>query len=208
MRNFELFSCFLLTVTVLFVSAHREVEEVELSIQCYPSNQQQQQQQQHRTVRRVQLGVGSFSFVADSAYALARFLLDSVNDPAALEHPERLRGGGRGGSGGFDLIAEDLETLDSRLMRALLHTDIPDDWHILGQDGAMAGKAGTHSLTHSLTDSFTHSLPQSLTQSINHSLVQWDKQGNSGARTRGLEGVCSRGPGKSREESVYIRGSN
>ncbi|KAK7501626.1 hypothetical protein BaRGS_00007057, partial [Batillaria attramentaria] len=71
---------------------------------------------------------GEFFYQYDSAYYLAQFLINSVNNPHALDDLELIK------SDHFDLANEILSTLDQRLSSALRHTMLPDGWHLLGSE--------------------------------------------------------------------------
>jgi hypothetical protein len=72
------------------------------------------------------VAVGEFSYHYDSAFSLAHFLVNSVNNPGALDDMELIR------SDDFDLNNEILSTLDARLSAALKHIMFPEGWHMLG----------------------------------------------------------------------------
>ncbi|XP_070209477.1 A-kinase anchor protein 13-like isoform X2 [Littorina saxatilis] len=74
------------------------------------------------------VAVGDFEYTCDSAYSLAQFLLNSVNDPNSLEDVELIR------SDEFDLANEIFSTLDQRLCAAFRHIQFPEGWHHLGLD--------------------------------------------------------------------------
>lgn len=74
------------------------------------------------------VAVGEFSYRYDSAYFLAQFLVNSVNNPSALDDLELIR------SDDFDLANEILSTLDERLSAALKHIQYPEGWHLLASE--------------------------------------------------------------------------
>ena len=74
------------------------------------------------------MAVGEFSYRYDSAYFLAQFLINSVNNPSALDDLELIR------SDDFDLANEILSTLDERLSAALKHIQFPEGWHLLASE--------------------------------------------------------------------------
>lgn len=74
------------------------------------------------------VAVGEFSYRYDSAYFLAQFLVNSVNNPSALDDLELIR------SADFDLANEILSTLDERLSAALKHIQFPEGWHLLASE--------------------------------------------------------------------------
>ena len=75
----------------------------------------------------------SFSYNEDPSHLLARHLVSSVDNARALESLNEIRGQG------FDLAAEDLTTLDSRLMKVFLEMKLPRDWNVLGEDYNLPG---------------------------------------------------------------------
>lgn len=74
------------------------------------------------------VAVGEFNYRYDSAYFLAQFLVNSVNNPGALDDLELIR------SDDFDLANEILSTLDERLSTALKHIQFPEGWHLLASE--------------------------------------------------------------------------
>lgn len=75
-----------------------------------------------------QLSGGEFNYIYDSAYFLAEFLVNCVNNPHALDNLELIK------SDQFDLANEVLSTLDERLKAALEHATYPEGWDLLGND--------------------------------------------------------------------------
>ncbi|XP_076443854.1 rho guanine nucleotide exchange factor 28-like isoform X2 [Babylonia areolata] len=80
------------------------------------------------------IAVGEFGYHFDSAFFLAQFLINSVNNPSALDDLELIR------SDNFDLANELLSTLDARLSGALRHIPFPEGWHLLGSEDDEGGE--------------------------------------------------------------------
>ncbi|KAL8606920.1 hypothetical protein ACOMHN_048716 [Nucella lapillus] len=103
------------------IPGHEAAERVQLSVMRLSPNPEDQ----HRVDT---IAIGEFSYHYDSAFFLAHFLVNSVNNPNALDDLELIR------SDNFDLANELLSTLDGRLSAALKHIPFPEGWHLLGSD--------------------------------------------------------------------------
>ncbi|XP_059175361.1 A-kinase anchor protein 13-like isoform X4 [Physella acuta] len=74
------------------------------------------------------LSHGYFRYEYDSTFYLTKFLTSSVYNDQALESLELIK------SDRFDLSNEVLSTLDTRLRRSLMNSDLSKGWHLLGGD--------------------------------------------------------------------------